>query len=133
MGRTAGTSPYYSAWISSTEQTLKEMVDACAAGDVKRIGELTELHALRMHAVIQSCDPPIRYLSATGPWRSSTTSRGCGPSRIEAAMRRPTPGPTSSCSSTPAECLRTPPPSSGRPASWGPAPASMLISRPESA
>ena len=40
------------------------MVDACAAGDFTRIGELTESNALRMHATIEGAFPPIRYLNA---------------------------------------------------------------------
>ena len=63
MRRTASTSPYYPAWITSTEESLAQMVDACAASDFTRIGEITESHALRMHALIQSCEPPIRYLA----------------------------------------------------------------------
>lgn len=63
MRRTAATSPFYPAWITSTEQSLADMIDACAAGDFTRIGEITESHALRMHAVIQACEPPIRYLA----------------------------------------------------------------------
>lgn len=63
MRRTAATSPFHTAWISSTTATLADMVAACRTGDVPRIGELAELNALRMHALIQSCDPPIRYLA----------------------------------------------------------------------
>lgn len=62
MRETAKTSPYYSSWASSTENSLAEMVRACSAGDVERIGELTEVNALRMHAAILACDPPIRFL-----------------------------------------------------------------------
>lgn len=63
MRRTAVTSPYYDAWVSSTEASLESMVTACREHDFTRIGRITETHALRMHAVIQACDPPIRYLS----------------------------------------------------------------------
>jgi diphosphomevalonate decarboxylase len=63
MRRSRDTSPFFPAWVSSTEQTLDRMRDALAAGDVQRVGELTESHALRMHAVIASCTPPVRYLS----------------------------------------------------------------------
>ncbi|AXE38043.1 diphosphomevalonate decarboxylase [Acidipropionibacterium virtanenii] len=63
MRLTRDTSPFYNAWISSTEAVLDEMVSACRTGDIARIGELTELHALRMHAVIASCRPPVRYLA----------------------------------------------------------------------
>lgn len=63
MRLTAATSPFYDAWITSTEDSLDQMRAACAAGDVTRIGEITESHALRMHAVIQSTEPPVRYLA----------------------------------------------------------------------
>ncbi|WP_022917326.1 diphosphomevalonate decarboxylase [Ruania albidiflava] len=62
MRRTASSSPYFVAWITSTETTLTEMVAACRAGDFTRIGQITEAHALRMHGLIASTEPPIRYL-----------------------------------------------------------------------
>ncbi|MFT4232774.1 MAG: diphosphomevalonate decarboxylase [Leucobacter sp.] len=65
MRLTALTSPFYAGWVSSTEQSLEAMLEACRDGDFTRIGRITESHALRMHAVIQSCDPPVRYLSPT--------------------------------------------------------------------
>ncbi|MEJ6488880.1 diphosphomevalonate decarboxylase [Leucobacter sp. USCH14] len=65
MRRSALTSPFFPAWISSTEESLAAMLEACAADDFTRVGRITESHALRMHAVIQSCDPPIRYLAPT--------------------------------------------------------------------
>lgn len=65
MRRTALTSPFYAAWVETTEQSLEAMLEACRDDDFSRIGRITETHALRMHAVIQSADPPIRYLSPT--------------------------------------------------------------------
>lgn len=65
MRRTALTSPFYPAWITSTAESLDAALAACRDGDVDRLGRITETNALRMHAVIQSCDPPIRYLSPT--------------------------------------------------------------------
>ncbi|PFG43331.1 diphosphomevalonate decarboxylase [Isoptericola jiangsuensis] len=62
MNRTAATSPYYDGWVTSTRETLDEMLAAARRGDYTRMGELTELSALRMHASIQACDPPVRYL-----------------------------------------------------------------------
>ncbi len=62
MRRTAATSPFYDAWVTSTARSLDQMLAACAAGDVRRIGEITESHALRMHAVIAASEPPVRYL-----------------------------------------------------------------------
>ena len=63
MVATRDTSPYYQAWIDTTEATLDEMIAACGAEDFTRIGELTETHAHRMHAVINATNPPIRYLA----------------------------------------------------------------------
>lgn len=63
MVATRQTSPYYQAWIDVTKQTLEEMIAACAAADLTRIGEITETHAHRMHAVINATHPPIRYLA----------------------------------------------------------------------
>lgn len=63
MRLTRDTSPFYGAWVTSTQEILEEMVTACREGQIARIGELTELHALRMHAVIASCRPPVRYLA----------------------------------------------------------------------
>lgn len=63
MRRTALTSPYHQAWIDTTEESLAAMLDACAEGDFTRIGRIAESHALRMHAHIQSAEPPIRYLA----------------------------------------------------------------------
>lgn len=65
MRLTALTSPFYGAWVSSTERSLEAMLEACRDGDFTRIGRITESHALRLHAVIQSADPPVRYLSPT--------------------------------------------------------------------
>jgi diphosphomevalonate decarboxylase len=63
MSRTALTSPFYPSWITSTETSLLAAVDACRDGDVERLGRIAETNALRMHAAIQACDPPIRYLT----------------------------------------------------------------------
>ena len=65
MRRTILTSPYYPAWVSSTAESLASAAEACRTGDVERLGRITEVNALRMHALIQSCDPPIRYLNPT--------------------------------------------------------------------
>lgn len=64
MRRTIATSPFYPAWVTSTTETVTDMLDACAAGDFTRVGELTESNALRMHATIEGSFPPIRYLTA---------------------------------------------------------------------
>lgn len=63
MIATRETSPFYQAWIDITHSTLEEMIAACAAQDFTTIGEITETHAHRMHAVINATQPPIRYLA----------------------------------------------------------------------
>ncbi|WP_425954014.1 diphosphomevalonate decarboxylase [Xylanimonas sp. McL0601] len=63
MRRTAATSPYYPAWLATTHDCLEQAVAACARGDLPRLGRLAEANALRMHAAIQACDPPVRYLA----------------------------------------------------------------------
>lgn len=65
MRQCALTSPFYVAWVESTEQSLEAMLEACKDADFTRIGRITETHAMRMHAVIQATDPPIRYLAPT--------------------------------------------------------------------
>ncbi|MGO2111316.1 MAG: diphosphomevalonate decarboxylase, partial [Pseudoclavibacter sp.] len=63
MRRTALTSPFHAAWVADTGRALESMLAACRDGDFTRIGRITESNALRMHAVIQAADPPIRYLT----------------------------------------------------------------------
>lgn len=63
MVRTKESSPYFTGWIRATEKALEDMKAACAAGDFLRIGEITETHAHQMHALINSSEPPIRYLA----------------------------------------------------------------------
>ena len=63
MRLTQRTSPFYDAWAHSTEALLRQAVAACRAGDFTRLGELTEVHAFRMHALTQSSEPPLRYLA----------------------------------------------------------------------
>lgn len=63
MRRTRDTSPYSQEWLRSTAADLEAMQAAFAAGDITAIGELAESNALRMHAAIMGCRPPIRYLA----------------------------------------------------------------------
>lgn len=65
MVATATTSPFYPAWVTSTEEILKEMIGACKDSDFTLVGEIAETHAMRMHAVIAASRPSIRYLNPT--------------------------------------------------------------------
>jgi diphosphomevalonate decarboxylase len=80
MRRSAATSPYHDAWVSSTARTLVEAEKAAAAGDFTTLGELTEANALRMHAHINASFPPIRYLAPTSVAAIDTIAalRGAG-------------------------------------------------------
>lgn len=63
MQLTRDTSPFWNSWASSTEEILQEMLTACAADDFTKVGEIAETHAYRMHALIQSSRPVVRYLA----------------------------------------------------------------------
>jgi len=64
MERTAGTSPYYDAWIASVPADLAEARAAIAARDLPRLGVVAERSALRMHASAMAAEPGIIYWNA---------------------------------------------------------------------
>lgn len=64
MRRTVETSPFFAGWVESTEQDVRLMLDAVAAGDLAALGELAESNALRMHATMLGARPPVRYWTA---------------------------------------------------------------------
>lgn len=64
MRRTRDTSPYYDAWVRTAGDDVDAMLAALGRRDLDAIGALTESNALRMHAAIAACRPPIRYLAA---------------------------------------------------------------------
>jgi diphosphomevalonate decarboxylase len=61
MERTAMTSPYYPAWIASTQRDLVEARAAVAGCDLGKLGAIAERSALRMHACAMSAEPAIIY------------------------------------------------------------------------
>jgi diphosphomevalonate decarboxylase len=65
MDRTAATSPYYAAWVASTERDLPEARAAVGARDLARLGAIAERSALRMHACALSAEPAIIYWNPT--------------------------------------------------------------------
>jgi diphosphomevalonate decarboxylase len=65
MDRTALTSPYYPAWVASTERDLPEARAAIGARDLARLGAIAERSALRMHACAMSAEPAIIYWNPT--------------------------------------------------------------------
>ncbi len=65
MRRSAGTSPYFSAWVKSQPQDLHEMRQAIQARDLQKAGELMEYNCLKMHALTFSSRPPFSYWNST--------------------------------------------------------------------
>jgi diphosphomevalonate decarboxylase len=65
MDRTAATSPYYAAWVASTERDLPEARAALEARDLDRLGAIAEHSALRMHACALAAEPAIIYWNPT--------------------------------------------------------------------
>ncbi|ROS74423.1 diphosphomevalonate decarboxylase [Cellulomonas sp. PhB143] len=64
MRRTVDTSPFYPAWARQNPQDLADALAAVRAGDLARLGEITENNALRMHATMLGAVPPVVYWSA---------------------------------------------------------------------
>ncbi len=62
---TRDTSPYYSAWIESSENDLAEMRDAIRRRDFEALGELTEYSCLKMHALAMAAKPGLIYWNNT--------------------------------------------------------------------
>ena len=61
MNHTANTSPFYSAWIESTNKDLSEMRTALLARDIVSVGELMEHSCLKMHGLTLSSRPGLVY------------------------------------------------------------------------
>lgn len=61
MTRTAASSPFYDAWVSSAEADLTAMRAAIEARDFERVGELTEHSCLKMHATMLGAWPGLIY------------------------------------------------------------------------
>lgn len=61
MNLTAETSPYYPQWSASSPHDLKEMRQAILGKDFEKLGELSELNCLKMHAVMMTANPGLIY------------------------------------------------------------------------
>lgn len=57
------TSPYYPAWIQTAQADLVALKAALAAADFTAIGKISELNAMRMHALTLSADPDFTYFN----------------------------------------------------------------------
>jgi diphosphomevalonate decarboxylase len=61
MAHCAATSPLYPGWLASVPGDLAAAEAAIAAGDLARLGEVTEASALAMHAAAIASRPAILY------------------------------------------------------------------------
>ncbi len=64
MRRTVATSPDYNAWVERSADDLREALSAIAAGNIARLGAVSESNAWGMHAAMRSAMPPVNYLTA---------------------------------------------------------------------
>jgi diphosphomevalonate decarboxylase len=63
MRHTAETSPYFAAWVDTSEPDLAEARRAIAAADLERLGEVTERSCLTMHASALAARPAVLYFA----------------------------------------------------------------------
>ncbi len=61
MNHTVATSPYFDAWRAAIPGDLDVARQAISARDLRRLGELAESNALRMHATMLAARPPVLY------------------------------------------------------------------------
>ncbi|MCH4355603.1 diphosphomevalonate decarboxylase [Staphylococcus haemolyticus] len=62
MSLTRDTSRFYQYWLDNVEPDLKEIKEAIAQKDFKRMGEVIEANGLLMHATNLGAQPPFTYL-----------------------------------------------------------------------
>lgn len=61
MKQTVETSPFYPAWVSSAKDDLIAIKEAIHEHDFKRLGEITEHSAMKMHGSMLGAKRPIIY------------------------------------------------------------------------
>jgi diphosphomevalonate decarboxylase len=65
MEQSRRTSPYYDAWVKSTEADLDAAEAAIVACDFEELGRITEHSAFKMHACMIATDPALLYWNGT--------------------------------------------------------------------
>ncbi len=58
------TSPYYKAWVDSSEEDLAAMRGALAGRDFQKMAEISEYSCLKMHALAMASNPGLIYWNA---------------------------------------------------------------------
>ncbi|MCY3541217.1 MAG: diphosphomevalonate decarboxylase [Gammaproteobacteria bacterium] len=66
MAQTVATSPFYQNWVAQTEDDFERCGEAIRNRDFNTLAELSEANCYRMHALMMSTLPPLRY------WRAGT-------------------------------------------------------------
>lgn len=64
MERSRLTSPYYQGWLDTHAADIDEALAALQARDFDRLGAVSELSCLKMHALAMSAEPALVYWSA---------------------------------------------------------------------
>lgn len=62
MERTVQTSPFYPAWVEASAADLQQMKVAIQQQNWRKVGQLSEGSALKMHATTLGAYPPFTYL-----------------------------------------------------------------------
>ncbi|MEM7154948.1 MAG: diphosphomevalonate decarboxylase [Myxococcota bacterium] len=65
MERCRETSPYYPAWVDTSEADLDAAEAALKARDLPALGRVVEHSCFKMHASMMATDPPILYWNPT--------------------------------------------------------------------
>lgn len=61
MKRTVETSPFYTSWVESAEEDLKQIKIAISKRDFEQMGLIAERNSLKMHATMLGAKPPLSY------------------------------------------------------------------------
>ncbi len=64
MNRSAESSAYYPAWVSTSPADLAVARHALAARDFERLADVSEHSCLKMHAAAMAANPPLLYWNA---------------------------------------------------------------------
>ena len=65
MEQSRKTSPYYDAWVASSDADLDAAEAAIVACDLEELGRITEHSAFKMHACMIATDPALLYWNGT--------------------------------------------------------------------
>jgi len=65
MELSRSTSPYYSSWITSSLDDIKEMRRCLAEKDFEKLADLSEYNCLKMHAMAMASQPGLLYWNGT--------------------------------------------------------------------